>query len=138
MRENESRLRGDVTADYDNEFHDLRVKYMLNMIREEAFKKSLQATEKNALHKQANRQVYEVFVNSVRDTIRQVLTNDSITHKTLMEQVHQIHVYCTEEFKQIAKRFGRSEHSILFRGNFDEIPAPARVAAINSDYTDEE
>ncbi len=125
MRENESRLRGDAATDYDNEFHDLRVKYMLNMIREEAFKKALQVTEKNALHKQANRQVYEVFVNSVRDTIRQILTNDAITHKTLMEQVHQIHVYCTEQFKQIGKRFGRSEHSIVFRGDFTDTPAAA-------------
>jgi len=59
-----------------------------------------------------------------------------------MEQVHQIHVYCTEEFKQIGKRFGRAEHSIVFRGNFDESAAPAappaREAAINSDYTDDE
>jgi hypothetical protein len=141
MRENESQVNRQ-NRNYDDEFHDLRVKYMLNMINDDEYKKVLQTTEKNALHKQANRQVYEVFVNSVRDTIRQVLTNNNITHKTLMEQVHQIHVYCTEEFKQIGKRFGRAEHSIIFRGNFDESPAPAAparaAAAINSDYTDED
>lgn len=139
MREKESELRRNHT-NYDDEFHDLRVQYMLNMIPEESYKKTLQTTEKNALHKQANQQVYEVFVNSVRDTIRQVLTNDTPNHQTLRDQVHQIHVYCVEQFGQIAKRFGRMEHTIVFRGNFDDAPAPAPVpvAADYSDYTDDE
>ena len=142
MREKESEVRRNHT-NYDDEFHDLRVKYMLNMIQDDQYKKTLQATEKSALHRQANQQVYEVFVNSVRDTIRQVATNDALTHQTLREQVHQIHVYCAEQFKQISKRFGRSEHSIVFRGNFDDAPpasAPAPLAPVahHADYSDEE
>jgi len=143
MREKESDMRRNHT-NYDDEFHNLRVKYMLNMIQDDQYKKTLQTTEKNALHKQANQQVYEVFVNSVRDTIRQVLTDDSIAHKTLMDQVHQIHMYCTEQFKQIAKRFGRSEHSIIFRGNFDEATpsapaplAPIPLALVTADHDEE-
>jgi hypothetical protein len=137
MRETESGLRRN-HQNYDDEFHDLRVKYMLNMITDDQYKKTLQTTEKNALHNQANQQVYEVFVNSVRDTIRQLLTDDTIRHETLKEQVHQIHTYCAEQFKQIGKRFGRSEHSLVFRGNFDETVAPPAPVPVAADYSEED
>jgi len=109
MREEEAANERNV--DFQNEYRILRVKYMAGDITENEWKYQLQRREKDANFQRAKTQIRDVFVNAVRDLIRQIL-NTEHNKKEIVKSVEELIEYCNTCYDETSKRFNRKINRI--------------------------
>jgi len=103
----------------------LRVKYLMNEITEDIFKKTLQQQEKQRSKKIEFSNIYQMFVNVASDILRQIVINPTSINEQMiiLENLRQ---YFNENLKKIAKSFnvvypGISEKTFTFVNNMETL-----------------
>lgn len=94
-------------ADGGGEFQrnaDLRLKYLLNQIDEEEWRRKLQRREKKREHAFSVMQVYDMFSGAATDTFR-ALVSGAQTPKDSLAELQQLQSFANESLDNIAKRF---------------------------------
>ena len=104
MREEED--MGRRNTDFNEEYRQLRVKYMAGELTEADWKAQLQRKEKDANFQQAKTHIRDVFVNASRDLIRQILTPETNRNETV-RSVEELITYCNTCYETVSKRFNR-------------------------------
>lgn len=101
------RLRRD--AEGGGEFQrnaDLRLKYLLNQISEEEWRRKLQQREKKRERALAVLQVYDMFVGAATDTFRGLVRGaDRGSIAAALHELGQLQAFANESLESISKRF---------------------------------
>ena len=94
----------------------LRVQYLMNELPETAFKTLIQKREKAYTKLRAMRDIFQMFVNTASDIMRQMLVNNEsiVDTDTILRQLVE---YCNDTFYTLAKRYSTSAKQILFTTN---------------------
>jgi len=95
-------------------FRILRVRYLADEMTVDEWKAALQRTEKDTHFQQAKHSLFEMFVNSCRDILRQVTTKEH-DKEVVKKQVEELIAYVNDAAKQIEKRFGRKMKQIVIK-----------------------
>jgi len=103
-------IRYELTGQEDNT--GLRLSYMMDRMTEENFKAALQTRDKSNHKKQDWRGVYQMFVDVMSDTYRQLLLGEA-TIEELIETALKLKQYCDEQFVKIGKRYNCVAKSIF-------------------------
>jgi len=101
---------------YDDNLY-LRMKYMLNEITEEDFKRELQRRDKYNAKVGDIRDIYRMFLDTVGDILRQYMLNMSNEH-VYMRDIEGLIQYTNIVMARIRKRYtSRVPHNIMFDTN---------------------
>ena len=84
---------------------EMRVRYMMDELNEEAFKKMLQANERQREKRRDVRQIFQMFADVTADHMRQMLVR-TITREEFMGTMEKLREYTNESFRKVHKRFG--------------------------------
>jgi len=127
MREEED--MGRRNTDFNEEYRQLRVKYMAGELTEDDWKTNLQRKEKDANFQQAKTQIRDVFVNASRDLIRQILTPET-NREQIVRSIEELITYCNTCYETVSKRFNRkiNKLKIVLRNTTPIVTATPPVA----------
>lgn len=84
---------------------DLRVRYMMDELSEDVFKKTLQNLEKHREKKRDCRQIFQMFVDIVSDHFRQFVRGD-LKREDFEDTMGKLREYTNTSFEKVNKRFG--------------------------------
>lgn len=84
---------------------EMRVRYMMDELGEEYFKKMLQVNERQREKKRDVRQIFQMFSDVAADHMRQMLVR-TITREEFMGTMEKLREYTNESFIKVHKRFG--------------------------------
>lgn len=84
---------------------DLRVRYMMDELAEDTFKKMLQSIEKQREKKRDCRQIFQMFVDVASDHFRQFVAGD-LKRQDFEETMEKLREYTNTSFEKVHKRFG--------------------------------
>ena len=117
------RLRGRFRAE-DNA--DLRLQYLLNNIDEVEWRRKLQQREKKREKDLAVRQVYEMFVAVVTDSLRSIMnaTGEAVPESTLkaVADIKALLTYANTNLRDIGGRFAMRADQLLSESTFWKDP----------------
>lgn len=86
---------------------DLRIQFLMNQINEDQLKFELQKREKKIQKKRAIYLIYDMFLNTVADLLRNAIgapySNDEVSR--LMKQLNTLRVYFNDQAKTISRQF---------------------------------
>ena len=90
---------------------DLRVKYLLNELSEEEFKKTIQQREKTADKKKDIAQILRMFSITASDMLRQMVLNELSIEK-FCKDIEELKNYTNDQFVIISKRYTSKKYCI--------------------------
>lgn len=97
-------LRGYNPGNGDN--RDLRVKYLMNELSEEKFKKDIQIRERRRAYRQDVNYVFQMLSDTGADFMRQIVLEPSAMPR-IKNELTQLQTYANQEFMKISDRYGR-------------------------------
>lgn len=86
---------------------DIRIQFLMNTINEDQLKFELQKREKRIQKKKAIYLIYDMFLNTVADLLRNALGTpySKAEAKRLNDQLHNLRVYFNEQAKVVSRQF---------------------------------
>ncbi len=96
----------------EHDYTGYRVRYMLNEMDEDSFKRQIQKDEKKLSKNHEMRDIYEMFINSTTDIMRQIVIKDLSTSNGL-EYINKLISYFNDAMRVLQRRYAqRTAHVI--------------------------
>ena len=93
--------------DVNEAYRILRVRYLSNQITREVWKSELQKTEKKINFHRSKSQLFDLFIQASRDSIRQILPPTNKNVAEIASELEILIAYFNDESKKVENRFAR-------------------------------